>query len=109
MIAFIFVISIFFNYSSYPKKFKQIENEVKKLERLQKGEDEMSQLLAELVGKSCKLYSDEGLTIVSNHEIPCTVLAVDEEWIKFSTVDKKNIEKIAMIRIESLEKVVLNA
>ena len=52
-------------HSSYPKKVRQIEMAVKKLEKKQRGENGMSKLIHELVGKACKIKS-EFVEVVEN-------------------------------------------
>lgn len=98
-----FIIIIF--YSSYPEKIKKLENKIKKLERNLKGEMSMSKVLSDLINKKCVLISDEGLQIISKREIECTVVDVDDEWIKFTFTDKKGIVKTQILRIESIERV----
>lgn len=101
LIAFVLVMC----YSSLPTKFKKLEGKVKKLERNIKGEKAMSKILSELVNKKCILVSDEGLTFAAKREIECNVLAVDDEWIKFTFTDKKGVTKTQILRVESIERV----
>lgn len=49
-------------YSSYPGKIKRLEAAVKRLERKQRGENDMSKLINELVNTECKIKSDEIFT-----------------------------------------------
>lgn len=96
-------------YSAYPGRVKKLESKVKKLEKNkrveQEGDLEMSKIIADLVGKKCKIQTEDALQIVGSPEIECNVLEVDEEWIKFSFVDKKKIEKIKIIKIEEINSV----
>lgn len=94
-------------YSSYPEKVKKLENKVKKLERNQKGDCDMSKIISELIGKECKIKTEEALTFAGNAEVNCTILDVDDEWIKFSYADKKGIKKIKILRIASLDNIEL--
>lgn len=100
-------------YSGYPDRVKTLERKLKKFEKRnrenqkeQEGDLEMSKIIAELVGKRCSIKSDEAL-ILGNTELECNVLDVDEEWIKFTYVDKKNIEKTKILRIEAIDSVEL--
>ncbi|WP_297636531.1 hypothetical protein [uncultured Clostridium sp.] len=94
-------------YSSYPEKVKKLESKIKKFERELKGDKSMSKILSELVNKRCILVSDDGLQMVSKRDIECTILDIDDEWIKFIFTDKKGINKTQLIRIDSIERVSL--
>ena len=100
-------IIILLYYSSYPGKIKNLESKLKKLEKNMRREKSMSKILTELKDKKCILVSDECLLIDSKRELQCTVLDVDDEWIKFSFVDKKGSVKSHIFRIESIERVEL--
>lgn len=101
IVAFILMLA----YSSYPEKVKRLESKVKKLERNIKGGKTMSKILSELINKKCILVSDEGLSIVSKREIECTILDIDDEWIKFTFTDKKGVEKMQILRVEDIQRV----
>lgn len=95
-------------YSSYPGKVKKLENKVKKLERNQKGDYEMSKIISNLIGKECKITTEEVL-LAGSTEVNCSILDVDDEWIKILYADKKGINKIKILRIESLDNIELTA
>lgn len=96
-------------YSAYPGKVKRLEGKVKKLEKKNKGENVMSQIIKELLDKTCKITtSGESAFDVSADEV-CTVLAVDDEWIKFTSTDKKNHTKTQIMRIEDIDHIELLA
>ena len=65
----------------------------------------MSKLIAELVGKSCKIKSDDALHPVGKEEMLCCVLDVDDEWIKISFTDKKGKQMTKLIRIEKIDEI----
>lgn len=92
-------------YSSYPAKIKKLETKLKNIERNMKGENSMSKILSELINSKCKLITSEGLAIVSSTEIECTILDVDDEWIKFFLTDKKGVTKTKIMRIDSIDRV----
>ncbi len=96
-------------YSSYPEKVKKLENKVKKLERNQKGDSEMSKIISELIGKECKIRTEEALVFAGNVEVSCSVLDVDDEWVKILYADKKGTNKIKILRIESIDNIELTA
>ena len=89
-------------YSSYPRKVKKLEGELKKLKRNQMGETKMSKILTELIGKDCIIETD--CTV----DFQCTVMDVDEGWIKIMYMDK-DVQKIKVLRIESIQNVELNS
>ncbi|MEG0894712.1 MAG: hypothetical protein RSE93_03285 [Oscillospiraceae bacterium] len=64
----------------------------------------MSKIISDLIGKECEIQGDS-LIFDETTSIKCTVLEVDDEWIKISYTDKKNNNKIKIIRIESVENV----
>lgn len=99
--AFILILA----YSSYPGKVKKLEAKIKKLERKQKGENVMSKLINELVGKECKIKSDDVLMLVGSDEMKCLVLDCDDEWMKVQYTDKKNNVITKLLRIENVDEV----
>ena len=101
IVAFIIIIFC----SSYPTKIKKMESKIKKLERNLKGEKSMSKILSELINKKCVMVSEAGLEIVSKREIECTILDVDDDWIKFTFTDKKGVSKTQILRVEAIERV----
>lgn len=101
--AFILILA----YSSYPGKVKHLEATVKRLERKQKGENVMSKLINELVGKECKIKSDDMFALVGSNEMKCLVMDCDDEWIKVQYTDKKNNVITKLLRIENVDEVEL--
>jgi len=95
-------------YSAYPGKVKKLESKVKKLERKQGGAESMSKIINTLVGKSCKIKTDDALTLVGSTDIQCMVLDADDEWIKLAYTDKKNVAKTKILRIDSIDNIELN-
>lgn len=108
---FAFILAI---YSS--SKESDLEKRVKKLEKMlkadkmkkdkkeKKGESDMSKIIAELVGKKCYLKVRDGY-FEDYDKFVCEILAVDEEWIKFTYLNKKLDVKTRIIRIEEIEHV----
>lgn len=94
-------------YSAYPGKVKKLQSRVKKLERKQNGGENMSKIISGLVGKSCKLKTEDALALVGSAEMNCTVLDADDEWLKISYTDKKNLPKIKLLRIDTVDSVEL--
>lgn len=94
-------------YSAYPGKVRKLERKVKILERKVKGDNYMSKIISELIGKECKIKTEEALIFAGNNEVKCIVLDADDEWIKLIYKDKKGIEKTKILRIDSLDSVEL--
>lgn len=103
IMAFILVLS----YSDYPSKTKSLARELKRLKRGIKGENAMSVLLSGLVGKDCEIQMVEDAISFTNTNLDCTILDVDDEWVKIRLRDKTNrlIEKL--IRVENIESIEL--
>lgn len=101
LIAFILILG----QPDYRNKINQLESEIKKIERNLKGESAMSTILAELINQNCELVSDTFLALAARREIECTILAVDEEWMKFTFTDKKGKRKTQIVRIDAIERV----
>ena len=92
-------------YSSYPGKVKRLEVAVKRLERKQRGENNMSKLINELVNTECKIKSDDALQLVGSTEMKCLVLDTDDEWMKVRFTDKKNNQITKLLRIENIDEI----
>lgn len=92
-------------YSSYPGKLKRLEKQVKKLERVQNGGTAMSKLISSLVGKTCKLKTDEALLLSGGTELTCQIVDADDEWVQFTYTDKKAGQKIRLLRIDTIESI----
>ena len=86
-------------YLDHTQKVKKLENKIKKFERKEKGNTEMSRLLKELIGKKPTIFGQVFGT--DNWE----VVDVDEEWVKLRHVDKNGKEKFKLQRIEDIQAV----
>lgn len=94
-------------YSSYPGRVKKLEKKIKSLERGEKGDLQMSKIISSLIGKKCSIRTDEALVFSGKVDVIANVLDVDDEWIKFSFVDKKGETKVKILRIESIDNIEL--
>lgn len=103
VMAFILVLS----YSDYPSKTKRLARELKRLKRRIKGENEMSRLLNDLLGEDCEITMEEDAMSFGSATLTCTVLEVDDEWLKIRLRNRKDelIEKL--IRVENIESIEL--
>lgn len=101
LIAFVLVISQI----GYSSKIKKIEGELKNLKRKIKGEDALSKLLKDLIGVKCIIDCDGAVVFTGKSEMECEVLDVDDEWVKITYKDKKNVTKTNIIRIESIDNI----
>ena len=86
-------------YLDHTQKVKKLENKIKKLERKEKGNTEMSRLLKEMIGRTPVIVGQ--LFGTDNWE----VVDVDGEWVKLRRVDKKGKEKFKLQRIEDIQTV----
>ena len=84
-------------YLDQTQKIKKLENKIKKFERKEKGNTEMSRLLKEMIGRTPVIVGQ--LFGTDNWE----VVDVDEEWVKLRRVDKKGKEKFKLQRIEDIQ------
>ena len=94
-----FVPLVIMFYLSHTQKVKKLENKIKKFERKEKGNTEMSRLLKEMIGRTPVIVGQ--LFGTDNWE----VVDVDEEWVKLRRVDKKGKEKFKLQRIEDIQTV----
>ena len=62
----------------------------------------MSKIIMDLVGKDCIIKAEDQLLVSSGAEVICTIVDADDEWIKFTYMDKKKGKKTKVIRIESI-------
>ena len=84
-------------YLDHTQKVKKLENKIKKFERKERGNTEMSRLLKEMIGRTPVIVGQ--LFGTDNWE----VVDVDEEWVKLRRVDKKGKEKFKLQRIEDIQ------
>ena len=84
-------------YLDHTQKVKKLENKIKRFERKEKGNTEMSRLLKEMIGRTPVIVGQ--LFGTDNWE----VVDVDEEWVKLRRVDKKGKEKFKLQRIEDIQ------
>ncbi|AFS79611.1 hypothetical protein Curi_c26160 [Gottschalkia acidurici 9a] len=103
----IFIVLLYFCYSSYKTKLEKLKKEIKLLKRSMKGESAMSKLIGELKGKKCLISCDDALLIVGDMNLECEVIDVDDEWIKIRFKDKKGVEKVKIIRIDTIKDIEL--
>ncbi|WP_000001835.1 hypothetical protein, partial [Streptococcus pneumoniae] len=94
-----FILFLIFFYSNDSKKIKKLENKIKRLERKEKGNAEMSRLLQEMIGKEPIIT---GVYIGPDN---WEVVDVDEEWVKLRRVDNTGKEKFKLQRIEDIQTV----
>ena len=87
---------------SYIGKIKKLEKKVKQIEKKNKGDNDMSDIIAQIIGKKCKLEIDSDYSSVNVNDKICTVIEADDEWIKISYEDKKAGTKTVIIKAEAL-------
>ena len=86
-------------YLDHTQKVKKLENKIKRIERKEKGNIDMSRLLKEMIGRTPVIVGQ--LFGTDNWE----VVDVDEEWVKLRRVNKKGKEKFKLQRIEDIQTV----
>lgn len=101
LIAFVLVLSQI----GYSSKIKKLEGELKNLKRKIKGEEALSKLLKDLIGVKCIIDCDGAVVFTGKSEMECEVLDVDDEWVKITYKDKKDVTKTNIIRIESIDNI----
>ena len=92
-------------YSSYPGKIKSLEKKVKKLQKKNKeGKEgnEMSRLIQDLVGKKCRMETEDDALLSGNGQIVCDVLDADEDCVKLAYEDKDKGRVTKLIRVETI-------
>ena len=94
-IAFVYLL---LSYLSDRKKVKQLQVRVKKLQKNTKGENQMSVLLKELVGRKAKIRFDEDFLTMYEY----TILAVDEEWVKISREFAEGKIETKLVRVDNI-------
>lgn len=100
IISFVFMMCML----GLPSKLKALERRVRcmeKQQRRERGDSEMSKLIAGLVGQDCLLELE------SEPDVRGHILEVDDDWIKYSYKDKKGAEVVKIIRIDAVESVQL--
>ena len=99
------VFAIVLCYASYPGRVRKLESKVKKLQTKQKGDVKMSKIISELIGKQCKIETED----IINGSIDCTILDSDDEWVKLTYTDKKNNMFTKILRIEAINSIELKS
>lgn len=90
---------------AYPARVRSLEKKVKRLQRKVNGGTDMSKIFNDLVGKECIMKTDEGLSFAGSTSVKCQVIDVDDEWIKFSYMTKKEGMKTKIMRIDAIDSV----
>ncbi len=82
-------------------RVRRLEKKLRRVEKKQKGGDEMSILFQQLEGCRCQLRQANGVQLPGE----CQILAVDEEWVKIRITNKKGQETVKLLRIEDIAEV----
>ena len=78
-----------------------LERKVKKLERNVNGGSKMSGIIKDLIGMECTIDGDGFFST------RCTILDVDDEWVKLIVHEKKKDLSI-LIRIDNIDSITLD-
>ena len=82
-------------------RLNTLERKVKKLERNVNGGSKMSGIIKDLIGMECTIDGDGFFST------RCTILDVDDEWVKLIVHKKKN-ELTKIIRIDNIDSITLD-
>lgn len=78
-----------------------LERKVKKLERNVNGGSKMSGIIKDLIGMECTIDGDGFFST------RCTILDVDDEWVKLIVHEKKK-DLTIIIRIDNIDSITLD-
>lgn len=101
LIVLILLIAIAMNIAEVKDKLAKLNRRSKIRRPKKRGALKMSKIIASLVGKRCKI-SD--VTVMNSYE--CSILEVDEEWIKLEVYNRKNNE-VLIKRIDAIEDILI--
>ncbi len=62
-----------------------------------------SKILSELINKKCVLIMEDYFLFNCYEEIKCTILDVDNEWLKFTIIDERNVIKTQIFKIKTIQ------
>lgn len=86
-----------------PGTVKRLQSDIKMLKHRIKGDNKMSEILKELVGKRCKLKLGD----TYSGTVECDVVSVDDEWMKIVHYENKDKTSTKIIKIEQINEVLL--
>ncbi|HFU6997215.1 TPA: hypothetical protein ACGN7R_000247 [Streptococcus agalactiae] len=86
-------------YIGVPKEQKALSRRGKQLEKInQGGKTLMSQMIQDLVGSTCMIYSEDG-----SQTHPYEILKVDEDWVQIRRNLKRSKEEVRIVRIHDIK------
>ena len=65
----------------------------------------MSKLISSLVGRTCKLKTEEALLLSGGTELVCQITDADDKWVQFTYTDKKAGQKTRLMRIDGIDSI----
>lgn len=102
---FIILLALVVLYFSLAEKIDKSNKLLKKFNKKNQGEKEMSKVIQGLLNNKCKVNTEEALTLVGKMEIEGIILESDEEWIKLEYTYKNNEKKISIFRIDTINNI----
>lgn len=81
-------------------RIARLERKIRQIENKNNGGNEMSKIIKDLVGMDCTLD-------VEYSECKCTIVDVDEDWVKIIEHEKKK-DTTKIIRIDSIDSITLD-
>ena len=101
------LIAIWLLYLSINDRFKELEKSIKKNKYNKREEKDMSKVIQCLINSKCRVTTDEAPLIVGKGSIEGVILDSDEEWIKIECSEKDPKESIVILRIDSIDSIIV--
>lgn len=101
LLSFVFLIF----YMGYPKKVERLERKVRKIEAQTRGENKMSRMIKDMIGKKCRIKPADMEMFSSATEMVCEIVDVDEEWVKVVYDVKKRGMVTKLVRIDDIKSI----
>ncbi len=95
----VFALVMLLCYASYPSITRKLERKMRKMQYSMQEKLEMSKIITELIGKSCKITKADGVQIAED----TIILDADMDWVKLEKTNKKGSKTIEIIRIDAIE------
>lgn len=99
---YILIAIIAFMFFDSFEKEKKLTDKIKKQNKSK--ENNMSDMLKELTGQECTLCFDTALQEIGIN-LKCTVLSVDDTWLKVVSTNKKGVTVTRYIQMENIKNV----
>lgn len=85
----------------YADKHKKLQRRLNKLERRNKGENQVSQLIQKMINQVAKINFDSSFEAAYTW----TILEADEDWVKLERTDKKGKVFTKIVRLDDIKSI----